>query len=532
MASIHHVASGHGLLGVSFAFISTISTRTQSIRGEMPHQLLGFNPPPLLKLSDDILSNIFMDIVFEHTNSETSWSLSTPFVGQDVRTIYRRIYCLLSVCRYWRAIALATGALWSVIPMIVIVNPSEGQQPFQLSLQRAGGSNLHLAVTKQISMFSILTETLAKYGPRFSTIDLRAYSINEIRKAIEALLQHGTPRTLSELSLSNKLHFQHDPHNDGGYITARESPLNTSFATLLGLLSILRLHGTNVHWNTTRFSSRLVELHIEEITLGSDAALAPFLKAISSASELRDLKIISVITIRDAHAPPDTIAGALPPPVILPKLRSLLLVGLYFNTLRILLPAIAPSSCGVSLVLGNRGLMTCERFIHHDHNRSIREKRADIFKVSDLLERSPIDTLTLFGRQLTGQCLTGALLHHLPTLKTLYIDSCLINWVVCSRIAQPFNPLVAQGGFSTLDVLCITRSSIHVDAFDEFKDVAISYREVILAGVYIVDPDKKDKQPLPEDHRLVKWLVANIPVVRMVDHGFGSPKDNDKWSQW
>ncbi|KEP46169.1 hypothetical protein V565_214830, partial [Rhizoctonia solani 123E] len=289
---------------------------------------------------------------------------------------------------------------------------TEQQQPFELSLERARESKLHLVVAKSFGSFPALIEVLTKYGPQFGTINLRAGSANVIEKAIDALLQHGASGSLSELSLlvNNKSPLRLDPSSGDHGINPHGSPLNASFTAMLGSLSVFRLGGTNVYWDNMKFSSRLVELHIEGVVLGYDIDIVPFLQAISSASELRDLKIISLMTIRN---PQDTNTFS---PITFPNLQSLFLGGLYYNTLEILLRTIVSCTHRVTLVLGSRSLRVQRGEIN------IRMVAPDGPQPYRFLEHIPVDTLTIVGYEWFNEHIHD-LLESLPALKTLHIDS-------------------------------------------------------------------------------------------------------------
>ncbi|KAL5633036.1 hypothetical protein ACGC1H_003508 [Rhizoctonia solani] len=355
----------------------------------MHHQFFESNPSPLLQLPKEVLSNIFVDVVFEHTKDEASWSLSI-FVGQDIRILYRRPYCLFGVCCSWRDIILATGTLWSVI--LMVMDPSKStdqQQPFELSLERARGSKLHLAVAKSFDSFSALIKVLTKYGPQFGTIDLRAGSTDVIKKAVDTLLQHGASGTLSEPSLlvTNESPLRFDAFSGYHGINPYGFPLNASFTAMMEFLSVFRLGGTNAYWDNMRFSSRLVELHIEEVVLGHDTDLVTFLQAASSASELRNLTILSVITSRSIL---DTNTCS---PITFPNLRSLFLGGLCYNTLETLLRTIDSCTHRMSLVLGRRSLMI------RDGDIEIRAIVSNSLQAYRFLEYIPVDILTIFGHE-------------------------------------------------------------------------------------------------------------------------------------
>ncbi|KDN33126.1 hypothetical protein RSAG8_13783, partial [Rhizoctonia solani AG-8 WAC10335] len=194
---------------------------------------------------------------------------------------------------------------------------------------------LHDYLTAQRQILAIL----ADYGASFRTVNLGG-NLATIRGGIERLLQHDI-RGLTELSIqlldlpTDKL-----PEN-WEYIFPLNFPEKASFAKLTGGLQAFRVSGAPFHWDTMAFSTRLAEFRIDNLVLGHDTAIAPFLQVLSSASGLRDLKIISVITFRDS-TPSHKIQPS--PPVAFPNLQRLLLQDLYCNTLQSLILMIAPGS--------------------------------------------------------------------------------------------------------------------------------------------------------------------------------------------
>ncbi|KAH7327659.1 hypothetical protein B0J17DRAFT_710043 [Rhizoctonia solani] len=283
-----------------------------------------------------------------------------------------------------------------------------------------------------------------------------------------------------------------------------------------------------------KFSTRLVELHIEDIGLGYDAAIAPFMKAISSAVRLRDLKIISVITWRNPRATFDTKTLT---PATFPNLQSLSLVGLYFNTLESLLPMITSSTCQVSLVLGHRSRLTHE----HVHDGSVNNEltihnlEIDSSNLCRVLKHTPVSSLTLFGTWWLSRHLFRDLLTIIPSLKTLNMDDCLLGRGYCRQIERDFNTEM-QRPFPALETLRITRSLIYTEVFQEFKKMVASHplRQVIM-GVnvnHISSVEELTWKPLEEESELVNWLRTDIPVVRVVDYEAGVPEEYRTWRRW
>ncbi|KAG8713424.1 hypothetical protein FRC11_012214, partial [Ceratobasidium sp. 423] len=289
---------------------------------------------------------------------------------QNLRMIYDHLHKLRRVCSTWNDVIIARGVLWSVVPLILGKNPSS----YRMSLERAG-SMLHLAADIEThdageirykgeadSIGKPLYELLSEYGPRFRAVDLVIYEGHDeiLRGAIDRLLRHGDTLSLSQLSMS--LHSHPRPELPGWHakrgfpadhwwILPHDSPQQTSFASLLASLKTFRIHNVYFHWETMTFSTRLVELRIQNITLGYDEAIAPFLRALTSAPELRDLTIIDVRTFVKRDAVVDAKAF---PVVTLPKLQHFLVDDLYLNTLELLLPKISPGSQVLKLCLGSK----------------------------------------------------------------------------------------------------------------------------------------------------------------------------------
>ncbi|KAH7332697.1 hypothetical protein B0J17DRAFT_678455 [Rhizoctonia solani] len=126
------------------------------------------------------------------------------------------------------------------------------------------------------------------------------------------------------------------------------SPLSELFKHL----SVLRARGANLLWNIITFSNRLVELRLQSIN-GYDSESFDFLQAPNSAPELRDLKIISVISFPDrfSDSPPPS-----PKPIKcpIPKLQTLLLEDLGYNVLQIIQNAVGPGTYQTTLRLDEK----------------------------------------------------------------------------------------------------------------------------------------------------------------------------------
>ncbi|KAJ1306486.1 hypothetical protein OPQ81_007489 [Rhizoctonia solani] len=233
------------------------------------------------------------------------------------------------------------------------VPPDYNLAPYELSLCRAGKSPLHLVATILSYDTGVkIEEIFSQYGPRFRTINLSKDTDIVHPEIFTGLLHHCVAGSLSELSIKDSM-SRHTLYNNeyysnidtipdcepGEHTFPPNAPQTASFLKILGSLTAFRIRGFLLPWRDINFSSRLVQLHIAGIRLGYDHTIAPFLQALSSASELRDLKIISVVSF---HKDNTTSAENALPIVTLPKLRSFHLQDLYFNTLRVLLSKITP----------------------------------------------------------------------------------------------------------------------------------------------------------------------------------------------
>ncbi|KAH7326805.1 hypothetical protein B0J17DRAFT_220134 [Rhizoctonia solani] len=140
---------------------------------------------------------IFMGVIFDRNGRK---SLNPPSFKRGARMVYRRLYNLLGVCSVWKDFISARKDLWSVIP-IIEGRSDKKHNAIQNIMQNAGGSPLHLAISLTRSASSRLINMLTGYAPRLRAINLGASSRYVMRDIIHRLLQHGTPRSLSELSI-------------------------------------------------------------------------------------------------------------------------------------------------------------------------------------------------------------------------------------------------------------------------------------------------------------------------------------------
>ncbi|CAE6526123.1 unnamed protein product [Rhizoctonia solani] len=501
----------------------TTLARTQNGSGCLP-----------AKLPKEALSAIFANIVFDR-DSDGSNLLS---MEQEVRLIYCRIYGLAGVCLTWRKILMTEGVFWSVIPMIA--RPSTANQaPFRLCLQQAERYKLHLAAAIALSNpHGDLVDVLTKHGPRFHAINLSAGKRKVIRDAISALLQHNASVSLSKLSIQfiNTSDMDEMLPRNSDYLFPRKSPHCYSFTRLVETLSAFHIRGMPIH--NIAFSSRLVELQIGDINLGYDKKVIPFLQALSSASELRDLKLMSVSTLHRPDITPDMV-GAFPA-VAFPKLQSLHLQDLYFNTLEFLLPMIAPGSYSTTLFLTPKtvwvNILEEDEFAHEFvHDCEINR----VAWLCDVLKITPVDTLMMSGYP-DGSWFSEELLHHLlnalPGLKTLKIDNWVFRGPVWNDLKQSQNTRrILPSQFPALERLILTSTTIrNMDGFQEMLAIHPLQQVVLGVTVETVRPGGTHQtESLNEGSNIVAWLMKNVPDFRLVDSHY-SPSEFrfGMWQLW
>ncbi|EUC56057.1 hypothetical protein RSOL_156850 [Rhizoctonia solani AG-3 Rhs1AP] len=394
----------------------------------------------LYKFPEEVLSEIFLNVVYDHSDSQGSQTLS---MRQEVRLIYHRLYSLIGACSRWRDILMGRGTFWSVIPMVS--NPlTKREGPFELCLHRAGGSRLHLAVDHQVATSSTdLAAVLANHGSRLRAINICVDDNDDetMRNVVSELLKHVPHGSLSELSIqlsdSESSDISTDLPEDSDYIVFRDSPQQASFSRLAQSLTAFRLYGTRFHWDTLTFSTRLVELRIERVLLGYDDMIASFLQTLSSATGLQDLKIIAISTFRKRSSTPLSA-------ITFPALQSLSIEDLYLNTLEHLLPMIAPGSHRLTLLLSSDSLdiNVLEGEDADDEAEGHETNINGLDALCGLLEHTSIDTLKISddrgGEWLTGSGLTQ-LVRSIPTLKTLKMDGWCFDKDLCRRLTQSKN---------------------------------------------------------------------------------------------
>ncbi|QRW26511.1 F-box-like protein [Rhizoctonia solani] len=539
---------------------------------------------PTSHLPEEILSEIFRIFVFD-----PSLDATIPLdMEASVRLIYSRLGTLCTVSSTWRDILNARGRFWSVIPMIEVrsTDPITRLEPYERSFHNARDAPLHLAATIDHHTYKDTLKAISEHGLRLRTANFMINYINLklARGFIKKLMRYNIG-VFSELSI---MHYyvpyvapcdnsDYDGYNDynnyepepglpteDDFIFPHDSPEHTSFAQFLGSLTAFRISNVLFHWDNIAFSSRLVELRMQEVNLGYDDAIILFLKALSSASQLRDLKIIAVDTF---HKPSIT-TRVDTHSITFPNLQRLLVKELYFNTFQIIVSMISPLH---PLVLSFNYKITRINKLDDDdviniNPNFLEDAEADIqnadmniannnngptdpMELWDALGPIQVETLRLpgtFTNDLPPQIRKA--MRAMPGLLTLEVENvdftaspdehgrhCHSDALNRSNKFES-DPEDPEGKpFPALEKLRLTR--VIVDDSTAFREMVTSHplRELVIGGrIRLSDSHGTNSlQPIHEDSDLVRWLRGVVPDVRVVDSDYRLPGFyDDVWQLW
>ncbi|CAE6457794.1 unnamed protein product, partial [Rhizoctonia solani] len=471
-------------------------------------------------LPEEVLYQIFFNLVYAPEHTKLS-------MRNSVRAIYRNLHNLLAVCSTWRNIAISRGTLWEIIPAI---DDPIRSQAIKLSLERSRGCFLRLAGTTTLDGPPILLRVVTENSSRLRALNVQGSFSSQVTSIVTELLRNGVPTQLSELLLCCSPPKYSQPPRVSNCIVEAQSSEQASFNRLISSLAIIRLSGVQIHWKTTSnaFSDRLVELYIHKVGLGnSDSAMVSFISAVSSASELRDLKIIDVRAYRN---PTETTDLTMRPTVTFPKLQSLLLQDLYFNVLEFFLLAIFPGSYHSTVTLSAGAF----EVIYSDGS----SERISLDNVTRSLALGSIDTLFLPRGPVDDRAwLKGSeirkLLEAMPKLRILKMHGWHFHEDFCSGLCPPETAGSPSYGFSIpkLELLQLTGVTIRNQELFKHILVTISPQSMILGG-FIRSQDGKWAQ-LTEDDGIVEWLNTNVSGFRRVDLNYDTASlQAESWQIW
>ncbi|KAF8737821.1 hypothetical protein RHS02_06020, partial [Rhizoctonia solani] len=535
---------------------------------------------PTFHLPEEILSEIFRIFVFD-----PSLDATIPLdMEASVRLIYSRLGTLCTVSSAWRDILNARGRFWSVIPMIAVrsTDPITKLEPYERSFHNARDAPLHLAATIDHHTYKDTLKAISEHGPRLRTANFIINYINLklARGFIKKLMRYNIG-VFSELSI---MHYyvpyvapcdnsEYDGYNDynnyepepglpteNDFIFPHDSPEHTSFAQFLGSLTAFRIRNVLFHWDNIAFSSRLVELRMQEVNLGYDDAIILFLKALSSASQLRDLKIIAVDTF---HRPSIT-TRVDTHSITFPNLQTLLLEELYFNTFQIIVSMISPLhplvlSFNYKITQINKlddDVININPNFLEDAEANIQNADTNIagnnngptnpMELWDALGLIQVETLKLTGRFTNDSPpQIREAMRAMPGLLTLEVED--VDFTASPdehgqhchsdtlNRSNKFESDPDGKPFPALEKLCLTR--VIVEDSTAFREMVTSHplRELVIGGrIRLSDSDwPYSLQSISDDSDLVRWLRGVVPDVCVVDSDYRLPGFyNNVWQLW
>ncbi|CAE6467274.1 unnamed protein product [Rhizoctonia solani] len=484
---------------------------------------------PTYYLPREVLSEIFINVVFAPSDL-------SPFAPEPLKTrvtqMYRALYNLLGVCTVWRDVALNYGLLWSIIPLLgspsrTPIDENSSSVPMHILERSKGG--LHLVATRPCDL--MCESILAERVPRFHTINISTSSQSTLENILKIFLNENGPErlSLSELSIyldQDDSYYDALPH-EADDLFPLDLMKQASFTRLVPNLSALRVRGAQLCWHMFNYSHRLTELHLQEILFGYDIAAVNFLGVLSSASELRILKLISVRSFYNGPLNDNEILK-----IQFPKLQTLLVDDLHFNTLDVFLSSIISRSHHLTLLLSGRCL-----YVRLPRNpRELEEVSWEI--LYELLRKVLVRDLLIAGDSVdpwpspSPMVLGGLIKSVAPSLETLRMNSWNFDTAYCNVLTH--SSLSQDSPALNIINLHITRAKIY--NLESLVDMVTSHSKSIQhvrLGLAIQDDRGDQWVPVQRDHPLASALEDIIPSCQIIDYQFYPPQFEDApWQLW
>ncbi|KDN44484.1 hypothetical protein RSAG8_05531, partial [Rhizoctonia solani AG-8 WAC10335] len=489
---------------------------------------------------EELLTKIFMDVVFAGVwRSQGPPDRQPASMEQSLVRMWQRLSTLLAVCSAWKNIVLTHGAFWSTVTMYRTSRCYFGRTMApELSIPRARGSALHLAgiLEAEVQMKKIeeMASYIAGHTSQIHTINISA-PVPSMGWLFKVLLELGAYPLLSELSLGqiDCTYDQAGMAPELAHVVQHHSDSWAPFTELLRSLSVLRIAGAGFGWRHMDFSTRLVELQLQQLVIGPSSTLA---RLLNSAPELRNLRIISVVTFPDPNEAKNTIS--------LHNLQSLLLENLYFNTLEFLFKSIAPGSHRLKLHLTKRS----RKRVLESVLAGLEARVVNMEDLYSILQLVSVNTLVLsytsispIGTQemwLTGLELRG-LLKSMPAIKILKMRSWCCDVQAGGALKRPQSTELGNGEqFPKFEQLYLSSTVILDEGI--FKDVVAShspqkmvfggnlYRQGMMRAMH----DGMARFPGFEENP-PDWLRSNVPEFYLLENHADPPEFYSAvWRLW
>ncbi|ELU39256.1 hypothetical protein AG1IA_06711 [Rhizoctonia solani AG-1 IA] len=221
--------------------------------------------------SHDVLSGIFLAVLYDPTDKVGS-SAAVAFMARPVEMIYRRLCSLLAVYTSWRNIGLTHGALWSVIPL---VDPEFGDGLcFAASLGKHSDSRFR-------------ADFPASDLSRYEVINIHETSdaIFPLTEVLELLIRHGAIGSISNSFIGRRIGSLFGSVNKQSELLRRSPPyFDHEFSYTMQSLSVLWTEAASLEWKSPVFSSRLVVLHISNLSLGDQSDMEASILELTTAN--------------------------------------------------------------------------------------------------------------------------------------------------------------------------------------------------------------------------------------------------------
>ncbi|KAG8689845.1 hypothetical protein FRC11_000249, partial [Ceratobasidium sp. 423] len=408
--------------------------------------------PNLYRLPEEILVYIFFLLI----NHASPGSPRERPLDWTVRSSYKQLFVLISVCSDWRRICLSRGAFWSLIS--ACKHWREPESVMNLCLERVGGSDIHLDGALGHVPDHKLLEVIAEYGPRIRTLNISGENPDVLRNAVTSLQEHSKPGCMNSLFLHNRqVTLDGEGHHTWPFLFPSTDPEHTLFNGFADSLSALRLRGFSLHWSETNFS-RLVELKIQSICPQTLAEIGDLMHAIASTPQLRRLQLVDVRCHLDAihtlqiDRPCDI-------PVFHPSLQSLFLKNIRWSLLLLILRSIVPGSYKTT--------------ISYSRREYLRRYSTDLTILKESgLQSFNIDTLMISRNWVHRSEFLPSLLKAMPTIKTLSLAHCEFTKETFQVLSRPHESGVddSEADFPTIRRLHLIGSTFDPQDLDGLKE--------------------------------------------------------------
>ncbi|CAE7073243.1 unnamed protein product [Rhizoctonia solani] len=477
---------------------------------------------PVHRLPDEVLLKI-MRIAIYSIDVKEPRQLSCEYT---VRTIYRRLHAFIGVCSVWRRVGLDSN-FWSVVPILDHPSGRYMTTAAQLSLERAANRHLHLVAclnTSRPDIKDFVISTISQHGRQFDTINIYSDSNGPLFQIIDELMSSIPSERSSIKNLLLYYFISVDRRVPDSFVGTFEPITHPTrdrrlkFERLMESLQVLHMCGVLVPFEGLSFRN-LVQLKLQAMRLTSNLVFESSIRALASAPNLQKLDIISVSL--EIWTTEDGFMDG--PPIILPSLQHLYFEGVTALLLQLTLRLISPGSHLVTVNWTKKG------------HQSMQWNPASFFSSEIDSHHLKVDILLINGDTL-GQSdnMIRAALEAFPTIKTLHLDSFLVNSgllgeLVSNTEAHESNDSESHthsSQFPKLKTLYISRSHVHDPEVlrDISKVVANHPLEELGIGISLdcmcspLVPSHEDSQDALESEVGAIWntLAGVVPRMKLL----------------